>query len=261
MSQPGQPFEHDFDLWMPTLGSKVAILGYGRFGRALGQLALDSGLEVRAYDPIAEVPEPLVASSLAELVADVSEVIVAVPTVETRRALLSLEPHLTARHLVMDVGSVKYGAVQALTAVLGERVPWISTHPLFGSSAVALGERPLLTVICPNEFHPEVTSRARAFYEQIGCIVTEQDAAGHDRTMAHSHALAFFIAKGLIDMGAGNDLPFTPPSFQAMTRTIDMIRTDAAHLFLAVERENPYSAQARQELLDALSKVHNEWRH
>jgi prephenate dehydrogenase len=91
----------------------------------------------------------------------------------------------------------------------------------------------------------------------MGCIVTEQDAAEHDRAMARSHALAFFVAKALIDMGAGGDLPFTPPSFQAMARAIEMVRTDAAHLFVPIERENPYAAEARQELLDALSKVHN----
>lgn len=42
-----------------------------------------------------------------------------------------------------------------------------------------------------------------------------------------------------------------------MARTIEMVRTDAAHLFLPIERENPYAAEARQEFLDTLSRVHN----
>jgi prephenate dehydrogenase len=76
--------------------------------------------------------------------------------------------------------------------------------------------------------------------------------------MARSHALAFFVAKALLDIHAGDDLPLTPPSFQAMARTIELVRSDAAHLFVAIERENPFAAQARQDLLDALSKVHNQ---
>jgi prephenate dehydrogenase len=177
---------------------------------------------------------------------------------ETKNALLSLEPHLTAGHVVMDVASVKCGAVQAMTDVLGQRVPWVATHPLFGSSSIALGERPLLAVVCPNTTHPQAASRARALYERIGCIVTEQNADEHDRAMARTHALAFFVAKALIDMEAGGGLPFTPPSFRAMARTVEMVRTDAAHLFLPIQRDNPYAAEARQEFLDTLSRVHNQ---
>jgi prephenate dehydrogenase len=171
---------------------------------------------------------------------------------------VTLAPHLTRQHLIIDVGSVKHIAVQAMTEVLGPRTPWVATHPLFGSSTIALGERPLLAVVCPNPLHPSAADIARVFYERIGCVVTEQDAADHDRAMARSHALAFFVAKALMDIGAGAELPFTPPSFQAMARTIELVRTDSAHLFLAIERENPYATDARQELLDALSKVHNQ---
>jgi len=239
----------------------VAILGYGHFGHALAQLVLDSGLEATVYDPVADVPEALAVASPAELAASANDVVLAVPTAETKNALLSLEPQLTPHHMVVDVGSVKHGAIRALTEVLAQRVPWVATHPLFGSSSIALGERPLVVVVCPNELHPQVARRARVFYERIGCIVTEQDAAEHDRAMAHSHALAFFVAKALLDMGAGRGLPFTPPSFQAMARTIELVRTDAAHLFLAIQRENPYAADARRDLLDALSKVHNQLEH
>ncbi len=258
MNQPAQRGGNNPDSPTPVLGSKVAILGYGRFGRALAQLARDGGLGVSAYDPAAEVPGPLAAASAAQLASEAFDIVLAVPTAETKNALMSLEPHLTARHVVMDVGSVKCGVVQAMTEVLGQRVPWVATHPLFGSSTIALGERPLLAVVCPNSIHPQAASRARAFYERIGCIVTEQDAAEHDRAMAHTHALAFFVAKALVDMEAGGGLPFTPPSFRAMARTVEMVRTDAAHLFLPIQRENPYAAEARQEFLDTLSKVHNQ---
>jgi prephenate dehydrogenase len=121
-----------------------------------------------------------------------------------------------------------------------------------------LGERPLSAVVCPNPLHPQAARRARAFYERIGCIVTEQDAAAHDRAMARTHAIAFFVAKALIDIGAGGGIPFTPPSFQAMARTVEMVRSDAAHLFLPIQRENPYAAEARQEFLDTLYRVHNQ---
>jgi prephenate dehydrogenase len=76
--------------------------------------------------------------------------------------------------------------------------------------------------------------------------------------MARTHAVAFFVAKGLLDIGAGDDLDFTPPSFRALAQTIDTVRSDASHLFLAIERDNPYAVEARRALLDALAAVHAE---
>ena len=258
MTEPDQSREHNADFPTSEVASKVAILGYGRFGRALAQLAQDSGLETFAYDPLVDVPAAIATASPAQLAAQASDVLLAIPTVETKNALLGLSPHLTPRHFIMDVGSVKSGAVRSLSDVLGQRVPWVATHPLFGSASVALGERPLLAVVCPNALHPQAARRARTFYERLGCVVTEQDAAEHDRAMARSHALAFFVAKALIDIRAGEGLPFTPPSFCAMAQTIEMVRSDAAHLFVTIERENPYAAESRQEFLDALSKTHSQ---
>jgi prephenate dehydrogenase len=97
--------------------------------------------------------------------------------------------------------------------------------------------------------------RVRALYERIGCEVVEQTPESHDRVMAHTHALTFFVAKGMIDAGAGMDVPFAPPSFQAIARTIETVRSDAGHLFVAISRDNPFAAEARKQLVSALSSI------
>ena len=73
--------------------------------------------------------------------------------------------------------------------------------------------------------------------------------------MAHTHALTFFVAKGMLDAGAGMDVPFAPPSFQAISRTIETVRSDAGHLFAAIQRENPFAGEARRQLLEALVQI------
>ena len=73
--------------------------------------------------------------------------------------------------------------------------------------------------------------------------------------MAHTHALTFFVAKGMLDAGAGMEVPFAPPSFQAISRTIETVRSDAGHLFAAIQRENPFAAEARHQLLEALAGI------
>ena len=241
---------------------EVAILGYGRFGRALGQLLAEAGVSHRAYDPVLAppvqaplVPEEFRAHSLRDLVSGARFVIVAVPVPRIRSALVDLRPHLRAEQIVLDVGSVKVGPAAALAEVLGDAIPWVATHPLFGPLSLALAERPLRVVLCPAGAHPGAAERVRELYERIDCEVVEQTPEGHDRVMAHTHALTFFVAKGMIDAGAGMEVPFAPPSFQAIARTIETVRSDAGHLFSAIARDNPFAAEARKQLVQALSSI------
>lgn len=240
-----------------TAPAQVAILGYGRFGRALGGLLSEAGVAHRAYDPIADVPEEFRADSLHELTAGATFVVVSVPVPRIRSVLLDLRPHLRAGQIVLDVGSVKVGPAAAMSEVLGAEVPWVATHPLFGPLSLALAERPLRVVVCPapGHAHEAAAARVRELYERIGCEVVEQTPEGHDRVMAHTHALTFFVAKGMIDAGAGMEVPFAPPSFQAIARTIETVRSDAGHLFTAIARENPFAAEARKQLVAALSSI------
>jgi prephenate dehydrogenase len=145
--------------------------------------------------------------------------------------------------------------MHAMDAVLGDDIPFVATHPLFGPLSLALAERPLRVVLCPSPRHPAAAEKVRALYEKIGCEVIEQTADGHDRVMAHTHALTFFVAKGMIDAGAGMTVPFAPASFQAISRTIETVRSDAGHLFSAIQRENPFAAEARKHLLEALRTI------
>jgi prephenate dehydrogenase len=236
----------------------AAVVGYGRFGRALAGLMMDAGLRLRAWDPHVLVPPDLAAADAGALLEGTDVVVLAPPVGEIRAAIESLLPHLTPDHLVIDVGSVKMAPISVMAELLGDRIPWAATHPLFGSSSIALGERPLRAVVCPNDLHPDAASRARELYERIGCEVISQTGEEHDVLMARTHAMAFFLAKGLLDIGAGDRLPFSPPSFRALAQTIETVRSDASHLFLAIERDNPFAADARRDLLDALSRVHAE---
>src|SRR5688572_4573152 len=104
--------------------TQVAVIGYGRFGRALGTLLVESGMSFRALDPAAGIPEAHRATSLPEVVAGAELVVVAVPVPKLHAVLTDLRPHLNPSQLVLDVGSVKVKPVQALSQVLGSEVPW-----------------------------------------------------------------------------------------------------------------------------------------
>ena len=239
----------------PPSSDLVALLGYGRFGAALGQLLAEGGVPHRAYDEQVEVPKEHRATSLADLTRGAAFVVVAVPVPRMRGALLALRPHLDPSQIVFDVGSVKVFPERHLREILGDAIPWAGTHPLFGPLSLARAERPMRVVLCPAQAHPRAAARTRALYERIGCEVIDQTPEGHDRVMAHTHALTFFVAKGMIDAGAATEVPFAPPSFQAFARTIEAVRSDAGHLFSAIARDNPFAPEARKELVRSLADI------
>ena len=232
-----------------------ALFGYGRFGRAFAELLQRAGHVVRIHDPQAGVPAALACATPAAALAGAEWVVLAMPVPRLEPALRELRPLLDARHTVIDVGSVKEHPCALLDGCLGGAVPHAGTHPLFGPLSLARGE-PLRAVLCASSYHPRAAERTRALFESLGCTVIAQDPATHDRAMAKTHALAFFIARALVEMGVGEDLSVAPPSFLGLANMLAAVRGDAGHLFAAIQRENPYAEAARAELLEHLGAIH-----
>lgn len=235
-----------------TSPTSVSFLGYGRFGQALGIRLQEIGTKIRAMDAKAEVPAEIRAASFEELLEGERFVVIATPVAHLAKALQEIRPFLNNRHIVLDVGSVKTGPTAVMQEALGHEIPWVATHPLFGPTSLALGERPIRAVVCPNLQHPDAVARVIELYEALDCEVLEKDAEIHDKEMAESHALAYFVAKGFLDSGVTVNPPHSPPSAKAIGRTVDAVREDAAHLFASLHRENPYAKEARRRLLDSL---------
>jgi len=236
---------------------RIGIMGYGRFGVALGSLIREAGHSFRAWDPVAPIPAEHQAGSLQGLVAEHDTLVLAVPVPLLGSALGSIRPLLRPDHLVFDVGSVKVGPCGLLETHLGATIPHAGTHPLFGPVSLARAERPLRVVLCASPHHPDAARSIETLFCSLGCEVLRQSPEDHDRVMATTHALTFFIAKGLLAVGAGAELPFTPPSFHAIARTLESVREDAGHLFAALQNENPFASGAREGLLEALAAIHS----
>ena len=232
-----------------------ALFGYGRFGRAFADLLRQAGHRVQVHDPRAEVPAALACATPAAALEGADWVVLAMPVPMLEAALRELRPLLTPQHTVIDVGSVKEHPCALLDEHLDAAIPHAGTHPLFGPLSLGRGE-PLRVVLCASAAHPEAAARTRALFASLGCTVIAQDPANHDRAMAKTHALAFFIARALVEMGVGEDLSMAPPSFLGLANMLAALRGDAGHLFGAIQRENPYAEAARAELLEHLALIH-----
>jgi len=239
-------------------GMNFALLGYGRFGQAFADLLLRAGHRVCVFDPHAPVPPALAAPSPEAATAAAQWIVLAMPVPHMRAALRAVRPSLHAGQIVLDVGSVKMHPCAAMDELLGAAIPHVGTHPLFGPLSLARDEHPRRTVICPAADHPQAAARAGELFRDLGCEIIVQDPESHDCAMARTHALAFFIAKGLIDLGVDDGLPVAPPSFQGMRHMLAAVRGDAGHLFAAIQRENPFAAEARGQLLAELERIHRQ---
>ncbi|MEO8777263.1 MAG: prephenate dehydrogenase/arogenate dehydrogenase family protein [Rhodanobacter sp.] len=239
------------------LPQRFAVLGYGRFGEAFVGLLAQAGHDVRVYDPHAQVPPALATPSLHAALDGAAWVVLAMPVPHMREALLAARPLLHAGQIIFDVGSVKLHPCAAMGELLGGVIPHVGTHPLFGPLSLARGE-PRRAVICAAQEHAQAAERTRQLFVELGCEVIEQDPESHDRAMARTHVLAFFIAKGLIDIGVDDGMPVAPPSFDGMKHMLAAVRGDAGHLFGAIQRENPFAAEAREELLVELDRIHQQ---
>lgn len=237
-----------------TTTSRIGIVGYGRFGAAFAGLLAEHGYDWQAWDPAANIPRPNAASDMDSLLAHSDLIVLAVPLDRFETVLKQLRPLLSSRHQVMDVCSVKEMPCRIMDEVLGDDIGHVGGHPLFGPLSIARAE-PLRAVVCPSDRHPGVAQTARALFCSIGAEVTVQAPEQHDRFMALTHAMAFFIARGLLDLGIDGDLRWAPPSFAALAASIAAVRADAGHLFNAIQTQNPYAATTRRQFIDALTAI------
>ena len=233
---------------------RIGLLGHGRFGAALAGLLSQAGYRWRAWDPHCEIPASHRAVEPDALVDDSELIILAVPVRALEPTLRRFGPRLQNGQQLLDVCSVKQEPCRLMHKILGATVGHAGCHPLFGPLSIARAD-PLRTIVCPNPHHPQTAEVARALFESLGSEVTMQDPETHDRLMAQTHVMAFFIARGLLDLGLREDLHWVPPSFAALAASIAAVRADSGHLFRTIQSENPYAAEARSSLIDALTQI------
>lgn len=132
-------------------GGVLAILGYGRIGRRVGELAQAFGMSVIAYDPYVSEADVRLASSVQDAVASATHISVHLPgTPETaglisREIIESLTPGTIlvnlARGAVVDLDALLWGLESGQLAGVGldvfpEEPPVY--HPLFDHKNVVL---------------------------------------------------------------------------------------------------------------------------
>jgi len=229
----------------------VGIIGFGAFGRLIA-LYLRPYFALTAYDPATAAQGWDDAAGVAH--ADLAStaacdiVILATPVDQLAAALTAIRDHLKPGALVLDVCSVKVIPAQLMRDLLPDTVEAIGAHPLFGPQSGRNGIAGLKIALCPlrdlTAASPRVRRVAAFARKALGLKVFITTPQAHDQEAAMVQGLTHLIAKVLVQM---EPLPtrMTTASFDRLMQAVDMVRYDAAEVFLAIERLNPYSADVR----------------
>lgn len=241
----------------------LGLVGLGAFGRLMLK-HLQPHFDVRAYDPSQEAiafgREHGVAMLSCAEVAQSSLVVLGPPVPRMEEAVAQIKDHLIPGTLVLDVGSVKFNIAQLLEKELPPTVDIVCTHPLFGPQSGKHGIEGLKIAVCPVRGQ-ERADRVIAFLRDVlklEVILTSPEE--HDREMAMVMGLTHMVAKVLLEM---EPLPrnMTTKSFERLMEAVDMLRYDSMELFLAIERDNPFSHDVRKTFFskaDALRRFLEE---
>jgi prephenate dehydrogenase len=234
----------------------LGIIGVGAFGQFMaGYLApyfdlvlCDSNQDVSG---IAKTLNARV-GSLAEATA-CAIVVLAVPVQKLKETLGEIAPLLKAGTLVLDVGSVKVNPTQLMREMLPEHVDVVGTHPLFGPQSGKNGIAGFNVAVC--NIRGDRAACVEAFLaDKLKLTVHATTPEAHDKELAYVQGLTHLLAKVVVAM----DLPefaFTTRTYDYMQQMVEMVRYDSDELFKAIERENPFSAEAKKSFFTAARQL------
>jgi prephenate dehydrogenase len=225
----------------------IGLVGFGAFGRLIAE-HLYPYFPLVAFDPAANAGEHRHDHVRFGTVAEVGRsdlVVLVVPVGELSSAISMLRPHLRPGSIVVDVASVKVRPIAVMRAELPPFVDIVGTHPLFGPQSAKGGIKGCKIALCPvrGRCAPRIAAFLRHVLKLEVHIVTAEE---HDRQAAIVQGVTHLVAKVLVRM---EPLPtrLTTASFDHLMRATDMVRHDAASVFLAIERDNPYAAEVRAQ--------------
>lgn len=160
-----------------------------------GVRALEMGLADRVSD------------SVADGVAGVDVVLLAVPMLAMRGLLETLLPVVSKDTIITDAGSVKRSFVDDARAVFGSLERVVPGHPIAGreSSGVEAADATLFrerkVLLTPaSETRAEAVATVSGLWEQTGATVECLTAAHHDRVLAATSHLPHVLAYALVDV-------------------------------------------------------------
>lgn len=235
---------------------QLGIIGVGAFGEfMLKHLTPYFDIKVfdahRALDDVTKLYR--VTSSSLQDVASCDVVVLAVPVRQMEQTLKQIAPHLKAGQLVIEVASVKVLPDQFLKSVLPAGVDAVGLHPLFGPQSGKYGIHGFNIALC-NVSGNRAECVTTFLKSRLGLNVYETSPEDHDRQMAYVQILTHLIGKAFVKINPP-DLNLTTKTYDLLCDMVELIRYDSDELFKAIQTDNPYANETKENFFVAVREL------
>jgi len=124
-------------------------------------------------------------------------VLLATPTLTTKRLLKQIEPHISNATLLVEISSVKEPVKETLGQMRKRGKAVLSIHPMFGHGTRKLAGRTIIIAQQPpkNKMAVELIS----ILKRRGARIVKSDLSQHDRIVAITLALPHLVNFALVD--------------------------------------------------------------
>lgn len=245
------------------MGERVAIIGFGRFGKVLAQI-LKNDFDVSVYD-IAnykdEARKLKVKFVSLKKALEAETIFYAVPI---NKFELIIKEHCqkfkvqNKPKLLLDVLSVKSFPKEVFQKYLPKNCQAILTHPLFGPDSLKVHGLPGLRIVTDRfTASPHHYKFWKKYFLTKKLQVIEMSAEEHDCFAADSQGVAFFVSRVLDDFGF-KSTPIDTLWAQKLNEIVGALSHDTWELFVDLQTKNPFTKKMRVRIGESLDKIYNK---
>jgi prephenate dehydrogenase len=242
---------------------QISIIGFGRFGRTLYSLLKDD-FSVMLYNRSDIQAGDNELSKTTKISRDLDEVyqsnviFYAVPISQFETVIKGHQQYFEARHLLIDVLSVKLWPAKIFTKYLGSsHAQALLTHPMFGPDSSLQGFKDLPIIIDKFSAHDDSYKFWKDYFTSKQLRVLEMSANEHDKMAANSQGLTHFIGR-LLDQYGLEDTSIDTMGAKKLLEIKRQTCNDSWQLFNDLQHFNPYTKKMRLKLGDAYDIVYNK---
>ena len=249
MLRPARAFSYDRAV-------QIGIYGLGRFG-VFWAAQLARHFPVCAYSRRLHRPPAGVRMVSERQVLQCPVVILCVAISAFEEVVDRIVPFLPPHTLVMDTCSIKGMAARVMLRRLPPTAEILATHPMFGPDSARNGIAGLPMILCPVRLAAHRLQEWRRRFSAMGLRVMTMTPDDHDREAAFTQGIAHYLGRVLAEMGLG-DSAIATVGYQKLREIVEQTCNDSMQLFVDLQRYNPYTAEMRERLEDALSSVRSQ---
>jgi prephenate dehydrogenase len=180
-------------------------------------------------------------------------IILSVPVRQMEGTLNIIAPHLKSGQLIIDVASVKKIPETLFKQYLPNDVDAIGLHPLFGPQSGKFGIHGFNIALC-NIQGDRANCTIEFLQKNLGLNVYNTTPEDHDKQMAYVQILTHLVAKAFVKINPP-DLVLTTKTYNLLCDMVELIRYDSDELFKAIQTDNPYAAETKEQFFKAMREL------